>query len=149
MEGVTAMNKSRPYLYGAILFLVFLTTVAVIFYARNINAKPVLENKAIVVEQAEPTLTMQATAFCTYGWDKNKIDYGPGYCIVSSKGEIPLYALLEIEPYGEGQAIAVSDKLAPDEIQVWYNAPSKVSMFGRQEVKVKVKEKGDTPYSGY
>lgn len=143
------LNKTRPYLYGAIVLLVLLTTVAVIFYARSINTKPVLGYKPLVAEQAETTLTMQATAFCTYGWDMNKIDYGPGYCIVSSKGEIPLYSLLEIEPYGEGQAIAISDKLAPDEIQVWYNAPSKVPMFGRQEVKVKVKGKGDTPCSGY
>ena len=149
MAGSISMNKTRPYLYGAILLLVFLTSVSVIFYARSIKTKPVLENKPVVVEQAETTLTMQATAFCTYGWDQNKIDYGPGYCIVSSKGEIPLYALLEIEPYGEGQAIAVSDKLAPDEIQVWFNAPSKVPMFGRQEVKVKVKGKGDMPCSGY
>jgi 3D (Asp-Asp-Asp) domain-containing protein len=149
MVGGTSMNKPRLYLYGAILLLAFLTAVVVIFYARSINTKPMPENKPIVAEQAETTLTMQATAFCTYGWDKNKIDYGPGYCIVSSKGEIPLYALLEIEPYGEGQAIAVSDKLAPNEIQVWFNAPSKVPMFGRQEVKVKVKGKGDTPYSGY
>lgn len=145
----TLIKKTRPYLYGAIVLLVFLITIAVNFYARSINAKPVLESKPIAIKQAETILTMQATAFCTYGWDKNKIDYGPGYCIVSSKGKIPLYSLLEIDPYGEGQAMAVSDKLAPDEIQVWYNAPSKVPMFGRQEVKVKVKGKGDTPCSGY
>jgi 3D (Asp-Asp-Asp) domain-containing protein len=134
------MTKSRPLLCGLIIITLLLAAYAVIFYARSGDAETM--PKSI---PAGKTLTMQATAFCEYGWDKDGLDYGPGYCIVSSKGEIPPYSLLEINQYGEAQAVAVSDELTPDEIQLWYNAPSDVPMFGQQEVKVKIKGKGDIP----
>jgi 3D (Asp-Asp-Asp) domain-containing protein len=96
-------------------------------------------------KQSEQTVTMQATAFNAYGWDENGIDYGPGYCIISGGSDIPLCSLLEIDQYGECQVIATSDTLKADEIQLWYNAPSKVKLFGQQEVQVKIKGEGDKP----
>lgn len=139
------MTSPRPLLCGIIIIALLLTAYAVIFYADEIDGKPIQEVSQTIVAPPEFELTMQATAFNTYGYDKDGIDYGPGYCIVSSKGDIPLYSLLEIDQYGEAQAVAQSDKLAPDEIELWYNAPSKVPMFGSQEVKVKITGEGDRP----
>ena len=95
-------------------------------------------------EQVE-IIKVTATAFNEYGHDANGIDYGPGYCIISSQSEIPLYSLLDIDVYGPCQAIATSDKLAKDEIKLWYNAPSDIPMFGTQTAYVRVLEKGDKP----
>jgi len=122
----------------------FMTAYAVIFYAKSADGEHKEANQ-IIVSQPEFELTMTAPAFCEYGWDDNGIDYGPGYCIISNQSEIPLYSLLVIDQYGEGQALAESAELAPDEIQVWYNAESKIPMFGRQEVKVKIEGVGDRP----
>lgn len=117
---------------------------AVYFYADEIDAQPV-EIKQEMPAPAEQIIICRAEAFNVYGHDANGIDYGPGYVIISDKSEIPLYSLLEIDQYGEGQAIGISSELDKDEIRLWYNAPSKVPMFGRQTVQVKIKEKGDRP----
>lgn len=135
------MIKPNVKACAVIILTLLLTALAVIFYARSLDDKPITP----VVEQKEQTLTMQAMAFCFYGWDDNGIDYGPGYCIVSSYSDIPLYSLLKIDQYGEGQVLAKSEGLEEHEILVWYNAPSKVDMFGQQEVKVKIKREGDKP----
>jgi len=95
-------------------------------------------------EQVE-IIKVTATAFNEYGRDSNGIDYGPGYVIISTESEIPLYSLLDIDIYGPCQAIATSDKLAKDEIKLWYNAPSDIPMFGTQTAYVRVLEKGDKP----
>ena len=134
------MTKPRPLLCALLTIIFFMAASAVIFYAKNTDSKP-----AKVVPPPEFELTMTATAFCEYGFDSDGIDYGPGYCIISDKSEIPLYSLLEIDQYGQAQAVASSAELAPNEIRLWYNAPSKVEMFGRQTVQVKVFEKGDIP----
>jgi len=77
-------------------------------------------------------IKLTATAFNIYGHDEMNIDYGPGYCIISSQSAIPLYSLMDVDIYGECQALAVSPYLAKDEILLWYNAPSKIAMFGTQ-----------------
>ena len=133
------MTRPRPLLCALLIILFLIAACAVIFYADEIDAQPA------EVPPPEFELTMQATAFCEYGWDNDGLDYGPGYCIISDKSEIPLYSLLEIDQYGQAQAVASSAELAPNEIRLWYNAPSKVEMFGRQTVQVKVYEKGDIP----
>ena len=135
-----SMTKPRPLLCALLIILFLMAASAVNFYADEIDAQPV---EAQQIQPTEQALTMQATAFNAYGHDANGIDYGPGYVIISDKSEIPLYSLLEIDQYGEGQALAVSAELAKDEIQLWYNAPSKVGMFGRQTVKVITKGVGD------
>ena len=96
-------------------------------------------------EQQVQIIKVQASAFNLYGHDANGIDYGPGYVIISGQSEIPLYSLLDIDVYGPCQAIATSDKLAKDEIKLWYNAPSDIPMFGTQTAYVRVLEKGDKP----
>jgi len=98
------------------------------------------------IPQQVQIIKVQATAFNEYGYDANGIDYGPGYVVISSQSEIPLYSLLDIDVYGEAQAIGVSDKLAKDEVKLWYNAPSKIPMFGEQTAYVRVLEKGDMPH---
>ena len=141
------MNSIKPTIL--ILILLAITAYFVITNADKLDEAALKADLEVTVSLPEPceTVTMQATAFNAYGWDENGIDYGPGYCIVSSESEIPLYSLLEIDQYGEGQAIATSDTLKANEIQVWYNAPSKVNMFGTQTVQVKIKGEGDKPWT--
>jgi 3D (Asp-Asp-Asp) domain-containing protein len=115
---------------------------AVYFYADEIDAQSV-EIKQEMPAPAEQIIVCRAEAFNAYGHDANGVDYGPGYVIISDKSEIPLYSLLDIDQYGEGQAVASSAELTKDEIRLWYNAPSKVPMFGRQTVKVITKGVGD------
>ena len=90
-------------------------------------------------------IKVTATAFNEYGHDANGIDYGPGYVIISSQSEIPLYSLIDIDICGECQALGVSPYLAKDEIQIWYNAPSDIPLFGTQTAYVRIIGKGDTP----
>ena len=90
-------------------------------------------------------IKVTATAFNEYGHDANGIDYGPGYVIISSQSEIPLYSLIDIDICGECQALGVSPYLAKDEIQIWYNAPSDIPLFGTQTAYVRVLGKGDKP----
>ncbi len=139
------MNSIKPTIL--ILILLAITAYFVLANAEKIDDTALKADLEVTVSLPEPceTRTMQATAFNAYGWDENGIDYGPGYCIVSSESEIPLYSLLEIDQYGEGQAIATSDTLKANEIQVWYNSPSKVRLFGQQEVQVKILGEGDKP----
>lgn len=139
------MNSIKPTIL--ILILLAVTAYFVITNADKMDETALEADLEVTVSLPEPceTRTMQATAFNAYGWDANGIDYGPGYCIVSSESEIPLYSLLEIDQYGEGQAIATSDTLKANEIQVWYNSPSKIKLFGQQEVQVKIKGEGDKP----
>lgn len=123
----------------------FLMAASVVYYyADEIDAQPV-EAQQETPASAEQIIICQAEAFNAYGHDANGVDYGPGYVIISDQSDIPLYSLLEIDQYGEGQAVSSSAELAKDEIRLWYNAPSKVPMFGRQTVQVKVKEEGDKP----
>lgn len=139
------MSSIKPTIL--ILILLAITAYFVLINAEKMDNTALKADLEVTVSLPEPceTLTMQATAFNAYGWDANGIDYGPGYCIVSSESEIPLYSLLEIDQYGEGQAIATSDTLKANEIQVWYNSPSKVRLFGQQEVQVKILGEGDKP----
>ena len=135
------MNSIKPTIL--ILILLIITAYFVLANADKIDC--IIPETETEPQQSEQILTLQATAFNAYGWDENGIDYGPGYCIVSSYSDIPLYSLLEIDQYGEGQVIATSDTLKANEIQVWYNAPSKVGVFGTQTVQVKILGKGDIP----
>ena len=139
------MNSLKPTIL--ILILLIVAAYFVLANAEKIDETALKADLEATVSLPEPceTRTMQATAFNAYGWDGNGIDYGPGYCIVSSESDIPLYSLLEIDQYGEGQVIATSDTLKANEIQVWYNAPSKVGVFGTQTVQVKIKGEGDKP----
>jgi len=136
------MRKLIPAFIFMVIMLAILTIA--LFNADKIDGEPPTANQPLI-SQTSKTITCQATAFNAYGVDSNGIDYGPGYCIVSSYSDIPLYSLLEIDQYGEGQVMAKSAGLEKNEILVWYNAPSKVDMFGQQTVKVKVMEKGDMP----
>lgn len=139
------MNSIKPTIL--ILILLIITAYFVLANAEKIDDTALKADLEVTVSLPEPceTRTMQATAFSAYGWDENGIDYGPGYCIVSSESDIPLYSLLEIDQYGEGQVIATSDTLKANEIQLWYNAPSKVDMFGTQTVQIKILGEGDIP----
>lgn len=138
------MTKPRPLLCAFLIIMFLMAASAVYFYADEIDAQPV-EVQQETPASAEHIITCQAEAFNAYGHDANGVDYGPGYVIISDQSEIPLYSLLEIDQYGEGQAIGISSELAKDEIRLWYNAPSKVPMFGRQTVQVTVKGEGDKP----
>jgi 3D (Asp-Asp-Asp) domain-containing protein len=136
------MRKPMP----AIMVLLFLLVTAI---ATTINASKT-DSEPPTVKPPEPPQQVQiikvkATAFNEYGYDSNGIDYGPGYCIISNQSEIPLYSLLAIDIYGEAQAIGVSNKMAKDEIKLWYNAPSKIPMFGEQTAYVRILGKGDKP----
>lgn len=135
------MNSIKPTIL--ILILLIITAYFVLANAEKIDC--IIPETETEPQQSEQILTLQATAFNAYGWDESGIDYGPGYCIVSSESDIPLYSLLEIDQYGEGQVIATSDTLKANEIQLWYNAPSKVDVFGTQEVQVKILGEGDKP----
>ena len=139
------MNSIKPTIL--ILILLIITAYFVLANAEKMDETALKADLEVTVSLPESceTRTMQATAFNAYGWDESGIDYGPGYCIVSSESDIPLYSLLEIGQYGEGQVIATSDTLKANEIQVWYNAPSKVGVFGTQTVQVKILGKGDIP----
>jgi 3D (Asp-Asp-Asp) domain-containing protein len=126
-------------IYPAFILLIMLALLTIVlFNADKIDGEPP------PIEQQ--VITCQATAFNAYGTDSNGIDYGPGYVIVSSYSDIPLYSLLEIDQYGEGQVMSKSVGLEKHEIMVWYNAPSKIDMFGRQTVQVRVLGDGDRPH---
>jgi len=126
------MRKLIP----AIIFLLIMLTGAFI----------TLLNADKIDSEPEPQIIkVTATAFNIYGHDPNGIDYGPGYVIISTESEIPLYSLLDIDIYGPCQAIAMSDKLAKDEVKLWYNAPSDIPLFGTQTTYVRIMGKGDTP----
>ena len=125
------MRKLIP----AITFLLIMLAGAFITLpnAEKIDSKPV-----------EPQIIkVTATAFNIYGHDPNGIDYGPGYVIISTESEIPLYSLLDIDVRGECQALGVSPYLAKDEIKIWYNAPSDIPLFGTQTAYVRILGEGD------
>jgi len=130
--------RIKPSLLLAIAIISTALILLTLNFADKIDSKPIVEQEQII--------TVQATAFNEYGTDSKGIAYGPGYVIVSSHGQIPLNALLDIDIYGECQAVAVSDKLASDEIMLWYNAPSKVKMFGEQTAYARIIGKGDRPH---
>jgi 3D (Asp-Asp-Asp) domain-containing protein len=126
------MRKLIP----AIIFLLIMLTGAFI----------TLLNADKIDSEPEPQIIkVTATAFNIYGHDPNGIDYGPGYVIISTESEIPLYSLLDIDIYGPCQAVGVSPYLTKDEVKLWYNGTSKVTMFGTQTAYVRVLEKGDRP----
>jgi len=126
----------------AMLILVIIMWIIVISATITMN-KPTASQPA--PEPQPQIIQVTATAFCQYGHDKNGIDYGPGYVIISSQSEIPLYSLLDVDVCGECQALGISDKLAKDEIKIWYNAPSDIPLFGTQTAYVRILGKGDTP----
>jgi 3D (Asp-Asp-Asp) domain-containing protein len=128
--------------------IMWIIVISAIIAMNKPMSKPIIEPPTVAPPEPPQVqiIKVKATAFNIYGHDSNGIDYGPGYMIVSSQSEIPLYSLLDIDIYGEAQAIGVSDKLAKDEIKLWYNAPSKIPMFGEQEANVKILEKGDKPH---
>ena len=126
----------KPYII--LLLLLLLTGFGVLYYAANISREPShppVPGQTEQVETADPPLTMQAVGFNAYGVGGNGIDYGPGYCIISSYSDIPLYSLLKIDQYGEGQVIVKNEGLEKNEILLWYNAPSKVELFGQADRK--------------
>ena len=49
--------------------------------------------------------------FATMGWDKAGNEYGTGYVIVSAHGPIPLGSYLDIDLFGEAQAMTTTTKL--------------------------------------
>ncbi|MFA7171560.1 MAG: hypothetical protein WC180_06225, partial [Candidatus Paceibacterota bacterium] len=114
------MRKIIP----AIIFLLIMLTGAYITLsnADKIDSKPINPP-----EQQVQIIKVKATAFNIYGHDVNGIDYGPGYVIISTESEIPLYSLLDIDIYGPCQAVGVSPYLTKDEVKLWYNGTSKVT----------------------
>ena len=134
------MRKLIP----AIIFLLIMLTVGFITLS---NADKIDDTLPAIESPApEPQIIkVTATAFNEYGHDANGIDYGPGYVIISTESEIPLYSLLDIDIYGPCQAVGVSPYLTKDEVKLWYNGTSKVTMFGTQTAYVRVLEKGDRP----
>ena len=132
------MRKLVPTL--SILFILLAIFFQTLIFADKIDSEPPTKPPP---EPHVQIIKVTATAFCEYGYDSNGIDYGPGYVIISTESEIPLYSLLDIDVYGPCQAVRVSDKLAKDEVQLWYNAPSKVDMFGQQTAYVRVLGEGD------
>ena len=127
----------------ALVIFMWALTVYVIIAFNKPDNKPPTSNPP------EPPqiqiIKVKATAFNIYGHDSNGIDYGPGYVIISTESEIPLYSLLDIDIYGPCQAVGVSPYLTKDEVKLWYNGTSKVTMFGTQTAYVRVLEKGDRP----
>jgi hypothetical protein len=143
------MNKIKFTLLaifpGIALALLLMMAFTTLLNADNVNA-PEPITKAIEPQVIEPLIIkVYARAFNAYGNDINGVDYGPGYVVISDKSEIPIYSLLDIDIYGECQAIGVSNKLAKDEIRLWYNSPSKVMLFEPQMAFVRVLGMGDTP----
>ena len=108
-------------------------------------------NRALPVDKPVPVETVNdvqivqvtARAFNLYGTDANGIAYWHGYVVVSSKGEIRLGDYLDIDKYGPCQAMAVSDKLASNEVLLWYNSPSDVRNFGVQQAWARVLGEGE------
>ena len=136
------MNRNIKAMLALIIFMWALTIYVVVAFNRPDSETPVITSPEPPQVQI---IKVTAQAFNEYGHDANGIDYGPGYVIISTESEIPLYSLLDIDVYGEAQAVATSNELAPDEIKIWYNAPSKVPMFGEQIAQVKILGKGDAP----
>ncbi len=138
------MNRNIRHM----LILVIVMWIIVISAMAAMN-KPADKAKAEPLAKPEQhqvqIIKVQASAFNIYGHDANGIDYGPGYVIISTESEIPLYSLIDIDICGECQALGVSPYLAKDEIQIWYNAPSDIPLFGTQTAYVRIIGKGDTP----
>ena len=138
------MNRNIRHM----LILVIVMWIIVISAMAAMN-KPADKAKAEPLakpeQQQAQIIKVKATAFNEYGHDANGIDYGPGYVIISGQSEIPLYSLLDIDIYGPCQAVGVSPYLTKDEVKLWYNGTSKVTMFGTQTAYVRVLEKGDRP----
>ena len=134
-----------------IILLIVFPGISLLLFFLMLSNQPALpeEPPAAPPVPEVQIVKVQATAFCEYGHDANGIDYGPGYCIISTRGEIPLYLLLAVDIYGEAQAVAVSDQMSPNEIKIWYNAPSKIPMFGEQTAYVRVLGAGDKPHKDY
>jgi len=137
------MNRNIKAMLALIIFMWALTIYVVVAFNRPDSETPVITSPEPPQVQI---IKVTAQAFNEYGHDANGIDYGPGYVIISTESEIPLYSLLDIDVYGPCQAIATSDKLAKDEIKLWYNAPSDIPMFGTQTAYVRVLEEGDRPH---
>ena len=136
------MNRNIRHM----LILVIVMWIIVISAMAAMN-KPADKAKAEPLakpeQQQAQIIKVKATAFNEYGHDANGIDYGPGYVIISTESDIPLYSLLDIDVYGECQALATSDKLAKDEILLWYNSPSDIPLFGEQPAYARILGKGD------
>ena len=136
------MNRNIKAMLALVIFMWALTIYVVVAFNRPDSETPVITSPEPPQVQI---IKVTAQAFNEYGHDANGIDYGPGYVIVSSQSEIPLYSLLDIDLYGPCQAVATSDELAKDEVKLWYNSPSDVRLFGTQDAYVRVLEKGDKP----
>ena len=98
------------------------------------------QDKPIPAEPQPHIIQVVARGFCDYGWDKAGNEYGLGYVIVSDKGEIPLGAYLDIDLFGEAQAMTTTTSLAANEILVWMQSPSEVKAFGEQTAWVRIVE---------
>ena len=136
------MNRNIKAILALIIFMWALTIYVIIAFNKPDN-KPPTSNPP--EPQQVQIIKVKATAFNIYGHDVNGIDYGPGYVIISTESDIPLYSLLDIDVCGECQALGMSPYLAKDEIKIWYNAPSDIPLFGTQTAYVRVIEKGDKP----
>ena len=104
------MTKPQPLLCALLIVMFLMAASAVYYYADEIDAQPV-EIEQETPAPAEQIIICRAEAFNVYGHDANGVDYGPGYVIISDQSDIPLYSLLEIDQYGEGQVLAVSAEL--------------------------------------
>lgn len=107
--------------------LIFLASFPVIIYVLLImlayDLKSALPEDKPVPPAEVQIIQVTARAFCEYGFDAKGNDYGPGYVIVSDKGEIPPGSYLDIDLCGQAQVMAVSDN---------------VPLFGVQEAWVRV-----------
>ena len=103
--------------------------------------KALPEDKPITTEPQ--IVQVVARGFCEYGHDRAGNAYGPGYVIVSAYGFIPLGANLDVDLFGQCQAVSSTTDLASNEIKVWMQSPSEVAAVGYQEAWVQVLEKGE------
>ena len=101
------------------------------------------QDKPIPAEPQPHIIQVVARGFCDYGWDKAGNEYGTGYVIVSAHGPIPLGSYLDIDLFGEAQAMTTTTSLAANEILVWMQSPSEVKAFGEQTAWVRILGEGE------
>ena len=127
-----------------IVYLISFPTAIIIllFMLLGEYNKVLPEDKPIPAEPQPHIIQVVARGFCDYGWDKAGNEYGTGYVIVSAHGAIPLGSYLDIDLFGEAQAMTTTTSLAESEILVWMQSPSEAKAFGEQTAGVRIVEVG-------